>query len=52
MKRMLIGIAAVTSLLTASAFAADLPARTYTKAPAYVDPGYNWTGFYLGGNIG
>jgi outer membrane immunogenic protein len=35
-----------------SAFAADLPARTYTKAPVYVDPGYNWTGFYIGGNVG
>jgi outer membrane immunogenic protein len=37
---------------TASALAADLPARTYTKAPVMVDPGYNWTGFYVGGNIG
>jgi outer membrane immunogenic protein len=37
---------------TASANAADLPARTYTKAPVMVDPGYNWTGFYAGGNIG
>jgi outer membrane immunogenic protein len=36
----------------ASAFAADLPTRTYTKAPAYVDPGYDWTGFYVGGNVG
>jgi outer membrane immunogenic protein len=35
-----------------SALAADLPARTYTKAPAMIDPGYNWTGFYLGGNVG
>jgi outer membrane immunogenic protein len=35
-----------------SALAADLPARTYTKAPVFVDPGYNWTGFYLGGNVG
>jgi outer membrane immunogenic protein len=52
MKRVLIGIAAVTSLVATSALAADLPARTYTKAPAYVDPGYNWTGFYLGGNVG
>src|SRR6202007_1865682 len=35
------------------ALAADLPARTtYTKAPAYVAPLYNWTGFYIGGNIG
>jgi outer membrane immunogenic protein len=52
MKRMLIGIAAVTSLLATSAFAADLPVRTYTKAPVYVEPIYNWTGFYVGGNIG
>ena len=35
-----------------SALAADLPAPIYTKAPVYVDPGYNWTGFYLGGNLG
>lgn len=52
MKRMLVGIAAVTSLLATSAFAADLPARTYTKAPVYVEPIYNWTGFYIGGNLG
>jgi outer membrane immunogenic protein len=35
-----------------SALAADLPVRTYTKAPVYVDPGYNWSGFYIGGNVG
>jgi outer membrane immunogenic protein len=52
MKRMLIGIAAVTSLFATSASAADLPMRTYTKAPAYVEPVYNWTGFYIGGNVG
>jgi outer membrane immunogenic protein len=52
MKRLLIGIAAVTSLLATSAFAADLPVRTYTKAPVYVEPVYNWTGFYIGGNLG
>src|ERR1700736_3879603 len=52
MKRMLIGIAAVTSLFATSAFAADLPMRSYTKAPAYVEPVYNWTGFYVGGNVG
>jgi outer membrane immunogenic protein len=51
MKRMLIGIAAVTSLLATSAFAADLPMRTYTKAPLFVESVF-WTGFYVGGNVG
>jgi len=36
----------------ASAFGADLPARTYTKAPPPVVPVYDWSGFYLGGNAG
>src|SRR5712671_818744 len=35
-----------------AAKAADLPVRTYTKAPIAVDPAYNWTGFYVGGNLG
>jgi outer membrane immunogenic protein len=35
-----------------AAWAADLPARTYTKAPAVVAPVYSWTGFYIGGNVG
>lgn len=52
MKRMLIGIAAVASLLATSAFAADLPMRPYTQAPMYAESVFNWTGFYLGGNIG
>jgi outer membrane immunogenic protein len=51
MKRMFIGLAAIASLTT-GAFAADLAPRPYTKAPVYVEPGYNWTGFYVGGNIG
>src|SRR5260370_42182971 len=34
------------------ASAADLPARTYTKAPVVVAPIYNWTGFYVGVNAG
>ena len=52
MKRLLIGITAAASLLATGALAADLPARTYTKAPVYVEPVYDWTGFYVGGNIG
>jgi outer membrane immunogenic protein len=35
-----------------AASAADLPARTYTKAPAVVATAYNWTGFYVGVNAG
>jgi outer membrane immunogenic protein len=52
MKRLLIGISAAASLIATGALAADLPARTYTKAPVYVDPGFDWTGFYIGGNLG
>ena len=46
-------LSAVAILFTAgAATAADLPARTYTKAPAYAAPVYNWTGFYIGGFVG
>jgi outer membrane immunogenic protein len=31
---------------------ADLPAQTYTKAPAVVVPVYDWSGFYIGLNGG
>ena len=54
MKKFLLTTVAFVALgATGSALAADLPARTtYTKAPAYVAPLYNWTGFYVGGHIG
>jgi outer membrane immunogenic protein len=54
MKKLLLGTVALIALgATVPALAADLPARTYTKAPAYAPaPIYNWTGFYIGGNIG
>jgi outer membrane immunogenic protein len=53
MKKLLLGAAAFIAF-AAPAFAADLPARPYAKAPAYTAPEvvYNWTGFYIGGNIG
>src|ERR1700740_2303316 len=53
MKRFLLGGAAIFAL-AAPAFAADMPARTYTKAPVYTPPEvvYNWTGFYIGGHLG
>ena len=35
-----------------AAYAADMPARTYSKAPMMADYGYNWTGWYGGANAG
>jgi outer membrane immunogenic protein len=55
MKKFLLGTVALVALgATVPALAADLPARTapYTKAPAYAQPIYNWTGFYIGGHVG
>lgn len=54
MKNFLLGTVALIALgAAAPAMAADLAARPYTKAPAYVAaPIYNWTGFYIGGHIG
>jgi outer membrane immunogenic protein len=51
MKKMILALTAVAAF-TGSAIAADLPARTYTKAPMMADPVYNWTGFYIFGGIG
>jgi outer membrane immunogenic protein len=54
MKKILLGTVALIALgATAPALAADMAARPYTKAPAYVPaPIYNWTGFYIGGHVG
>src|SRR5580692_9603916 len=38
--------------LSGAAHAADLPARTYTKAPPMAAPVYDWSGFYIGINGG
>lgn len=54
MKRLLLATASVVTIASA-ANAADLPARTYTKAPPPVTPPAvlcNWTGFYIGGHLG
>jgi outer membrane immunogenic protein len=37
---------------TAAASAADLAPRMYAKAPAAAAAVYDWTGFYVGGNVG
>ncbi len=52
MKKTALLAAIGVALSTAAALAADLPARTYTKAPVAVAPIYNWGGFYIGLNSG
>jgi outer membrane immunogenic protein len=53
MKKFLLGTVGLAALgIAAPAKAADLPARTYTKAPAYIAAVYDWSGFYIGGNGG
>src|SRR6266403_4120978 len=54
MRNLFLSAALAVSAIVSSgaAMAADLPVRTYTKAPIVVDPVYNWTGFYVGANLG
>jgi outer membrane immunogenic protein len=52
MKKFLMGMVGLVAMGAAPAFAADLPARTYTKAPAMIAAVYDWTGFYVGLNGG
>jgi outer membrane immunogenic protein len=51
MKKLVIALTAAAAF-TGSAFAADLPARTYSKAPAVVAPVSTWTGFWISGGFG
>ncbi|MCW5688154.1 MAG: porin family protein [Pseudolabrys sp.] len=46
-----LGAAVAVLGFATAASAADMPARTYTKAPPMAAP-FNWTGFYLGLNAG
>jgi outer membrane immunogenic protein len=54
MKKFLLAGIGLAVLGVASASAADLPRQRAmpAKAPAYVSPMYNWTGFYVGINGG
>jgi len=52
MKKILIA-ATLVGLGASSAVAADLPARVYSKAPIVsMSSVYNWSGFYVGANVG
>ena len=44
-------IAFTAALGAGAASAADFGARPYTKAP-YINPVFNWAGFYVGGHVG
>ena len=48
MKKLLVGVLGVVSMAT-SASAADLPLK---GPPMAVSPAYNWSGFYIGANVG
>ena len=51
MKKLVLALTALAAF-TGSAFAADLAARTYTKAPMPMPVAPNWTGFYIFGGAG
>jgi outer membrane immunogenic protein len=51
MKRLAYAALALLAL-SGAAWSADLPPGPYYKAPAYLPPVYNWTGFYIGANGG
>jgi outer membrane immunogenic protein len=50
MKRIFIGLV-IAAATAGAAAAADLASAPYTKAAA-MSPGYNWSGWYVGGNAG
>jgi outer membrane immunogenic protein len=51
MKKLVLALTALAAF-TGSAVAADLPARTYSKAPASMAVAPSWTGFYIFGGAG
>jgi outer membrane immunogenic protein len=51
MKKLVLALTAIAAF-SGSALAADLPARTYTKAPVMPEPVMSWTGFYIFGGAG
>src|SRR6202035_1651053 len=51
MKKLVLALTALAAF-TGSAVAADLPARTYTKAPEPLPVAPSWTGFYIFGGGG
>ena len=52
MRKIVLSALGMLAMATTNASAADLAARPYAKAPVMVDPIFQWTGFYIGGNVG
>ena len=52
MKKVLLTSAAVFGLLGASALASDLPTKAPINKTPIAAPPYNWSGFYVGANLG
>ena len=48
----ILAAATLIALGTVSATAADMAARPYTKAAPMMAPTWDWSGFYIGGNVG
>jgi len=51
MKKFLLGGATLVAMFVGPAMAADMPVKAKV-APPLICPSCNWTGFYIGGNIG
>lgn len=49
---LLVAALGATACFSLPAAAADLAARPYVKAPAYAQPIYDWSGFYVGAHVG
>ena len=49
---MFVSALAATSATAIPALAADLAPRAYSKAPPVATPVYDWSGFYVGANVG
>src|SRR5262245_36659624 len=52
MKKLLLTTTAIILAAITTASAADLKAPVYTKAPPPPPPLFNWSGFYIGANVG
>src|ERR1700759_5039058 len=50
--KLIVSVLVGMSLTVDIGSAADLGGQPYSKSPVYVQPGYDWTGPYIGANVG